>query len=113
AAALNRSGLGIDACPIPPAAPGALLRRIEDGTVSGKIAKEVFDAMWQGECDADAIIERRGLRQVSDPSAIEAFVDRVISENPAQVEQYRAGKEKVLGFLVGQVMKLSQGKANP
>src|SRR5690606_21306902 len=79
AAALNRSGLGIDACPIPPAALGALLRRIEDGTVSGKIAKEVFDAMWQGEGDADAIIERRGLRQVSDPSAIEAFVDRVIS----------------------------------
>ncbi len=90
-----------------------LIKRIKDNTISGKIAKDVFDAMWQGEGDADAIIESRGLKQITDTGAIEALVDEVIANNPAQVEQFKAGKDKVLGFFVGQIMKATQGKANP
>ena len=92
---------------------GGLLKRIADETISGKIAKEVFEAMWRGEGDADTIIESKGLRQITDTSAIEQVIDEIVAANPAQVEQYRAGKEKVLGFFVGQVMKATQGKANP
>ncbi|HRW66491.1 MAG TPA: Asp-tRNA(Asn)/Glu-tRNA(Gln) amidotransferase GatCAB subunit B, partial [Candidatus Competibacter sp.] len=77
------------------------------------IAKEVFEAMWAGEGDADAIIEKRGLRQITDTSAIEKVIDDVIAANPEQLAQYRAGKDKLFGFFVGQVMKLSKGKANP
>jgi len=91
----------------------SLLKRIQDNTISGKIAKEVFEAMWQGEGEADAIIESRGLKQITDTGALEALVDEVIASNPQQVEQFLAGKEKILGFFVGQIMKATQGKANP
>ena len=99
--------------PIAPAQLAGLIARIADNTISGKIAKEVFEAMWNGEGDADAIIESRGLKQITDSGAIEAMIDEVIAANPGQVEQFRAGKEKVLGFFVGQIMKQSKGKANP
>jgi aspartyl-tRNA(Asn)/glutamyl-tRNA(Gln) amidotransferase subunit B len=92
---------------------GGLVRRITDGTISGKIAKEVFEAIWQGEGDADAVIEARGLKQISDEAAIAALIDEVLRDNPTQVAQYRQGKEQVLPFFVGQVMKKSRGKANP
>ena len=113
AAALNRDDLPITAAPISAAALGGLLKRIADQTISGKLAKDVFAAMWQGEGEADAIIEARGLKQITDTGAIEAAVDAVLAANPEQVEQLRAGKDKVLGFLVGQVMKTTGGKANP
>ncbi len=112
-AALNRDGLEITDSPVTPKMLGGLLRRIADNTISGKIAKEVFEAMWAGEGEADAIIEKRGLRQVTDTSAIEAMIDEVLAANPSQVEQYKAGKEKLLAYFVGQVMKASKGKANP
>ncbi|MBA2690287.1 MAG: Asp-tRNA(Asn)/Glu-tRNA(Gln) amidotransferase subunit GatB [Burkholderiales bacterium] len=112
-AALNRSGLTIDRSPVPAVALGGLLKRIDDGTISGKIAKEVFDAMCNDEGSADAIIEKRGLKQISDASAIEKIIDDIISANPAQVAEYRAGKAKAFNFFVGQAMKASQGKANP
>jgi len=111
--ALNRDGKEIGQCPINPRMLGGLVRRITDGTISGKIAKEVFEAMWQGEGDADAVIEARGLKQISDDSAIAALIDEVLRDNPTQVAQYRQGKEQVLAFFVGQVMKKSRGKANP
>ncbi len=113
AARLNRDGIGIEAIPVRAASVGRLLDRIADGTISGKIAKEVFAAMWDSGEEADAIIEARGLRQISDAGAIEAIVDEILAGAAEQVEQYRAGQHKVLGFLVGQVMKRSQGKANP
>ena len=113
AAALNRDDLAIDAARVAPASLAALLRRIADGTISGKIAKDVFDAMWAGEGEPDAIIDRKGLRQISDEGAIEKLVDDVLAGNPAIVAEYRAGKDKLLGFFVGQVMKATQGKANP
>ncbi len=113
AAALNREGLGIERCPISAPSLGRLLARIADGTLSGKLAKEVFDAMWRGEGEADAVIERRGLKQISDSGAIEKLVDEVLAANARQVEDYRNGKEKAFNSLVGQVMKASKGKANP
>jgi aspartyl-tRNA(Asn)/glutamyl-tRNA(Gln) amidotransferase subunit B len=112
-AALNRNGMDIVASPISAEALGGLVRRIQDNTISGKIAKEVFEAMWNGEGSADEIIEERGLKQITDNSAIEPMIDEIIANNPKQLEQYRAGKEKLLGFFVGQVMKASKGKANP
>ena len=112
-AALNRDDLPITAAPVGPSALAGLLTRIGDATISGKIAKDVFAAMWLGEGTADAIIEARGLKQITDTGALEAAVDAVLAANPAQVEQLRGGKDKVLGFLVGQVMKSTQGKANP
>jgi len=111
--ALNRDGLDIGSSRVDARALGGLLTRIGDRTISGKIAKDVFEAMWQGEGEADEIIEARGLKQITDVSAIDEIVDRVIDENPEQVADYRAGKEKILGYLVGQVMKATQGKANP
>ncbi len=111
--ALNRAGLDITASPVDAARLGGLLARIRDNTISGKIAKGVFEKMWQSGEDADTIIEREGLRQISDEGAIETMIDEVLANNPAQVAQFKAGKEKVLGFFVGQVMKLSRGKANP
>jgi aspartyl-tRNA(Asn)/glutamyl-tRNA(Gln) amidotransferase subunit B len=111
--ALNREGLEIGASRVAAPALAALLDKIEGGTISGKIAKEVFEAVWAGEGTVDAIIEKRGLVQISDSASIDAFVDQVVAANPAQVEQFRAGKTQVLGFLVGQVMKASRGKANP
>ena len=113
AGALNKAGLEISDSPIKPAMLTQLVARIADNTISGKIAKEVFEAMWQGEGSADDIIEARGLKQITDSGAIETLIDEVIAANPEQVEQFRAGKEKVLGFFVGQVMKQSRGKANP
>jgi len=110
---LNRENLEIDQAKVSADQLGGLLKRIRDNTISGKIAKDVFEAMWAGEGDADAIIESRGLKQITDTSALEAMVDEVIAANPKQVEQFRAGKEKVLGFFVGQIMKATQGKANP
>ena len=110
---LNKDSLDIDASRISAAALAGLLDRIEDGTISGKIAKEVFDAMWSGEGLADEIIEKQGLRQITDAGAIESIVDAVIEAHPSQVADYRAGKEKLLGFFVGQVMKETGGKANP
>ena len=111
--ALNKAGLELYQSPIGPAGLAGLIRRIQDGTVSTRAAKEVFEGMWAGEGDADTVIEQRGLKQLSDTGALEAIVDEVIAANPKQVEQYRAGKTKLLGFFVGQVMKASQGKANP
>ena len=112
-AALNRDGVDISDSKIGPTELAGLLSRIQDGTISGKIAKEVFDAMWAGEGSADEIIETQGLIQITDSSEIEKIVDAVIAANPVQVEQYQAGKDKLLGFFVGQVMKETAGKANP
>ncbi len=113
AAHLNRHQLEIEASPVSAAGLAGLLARIADGTVSGTGAKEALTAMWDGEGDADSVIEKHGLRQMSDHGALEQAVDQVLADNPAQVEQYRSGKTKVLGYLIGQVMKASQGKANP
>ena len=113
AGALNREGLEIGASKLDAKTLAGLLRRIQDSTISGKIAKEVFEAMWTEGKDADAIIESRGLRQITDSSAIERAIEAVMAANPAQLADYRAGKEKLFGFFVGQVMKATQGKANP
>jgi aspartyl-tRNA(Asn)/glutamyl-tRNA(Gln) amidotransferase subunit B len=114
---LNRDERSIDKCPVSAADLGGLIRRILDHSISGKIAKQVFEAMWQGEGNADAIIEARGLKQVSDSGTLETIVDDVITANAAQVQQYLAADEakrtKLVGFFVGQVMKLSKGQANP
>jgi aspartyl-tRNA(Asn)/glutamyl-tRNA(Gln) amidotransferase subunit B len=116
-AARNRDDIEIASSPVAPAQLAALLRRIGDHTLSGKMAKDVFDALWRGEATgdaaADAIIERRGLRQISDTAAIEALVRQVIAGNPTIVAEFRAGREKAFNSLVGQVMKASKGKANP
>ncbi|HLU05141.1 MAG TPA: Asp-tRNA(Asn)/Glu-tRNA(Gln) amidotransferase subunit GatB [Woeseiaceae bacterium] len=112
-AALNRDGLEIDDSRISPEGLAELLARIADSTISGKIAKDVFDAMWAGEGTASEIIDSRGLRQITDASTIEAVVDKVIEANPGQAAEYRSGKDKLLGFFVGQVMKETKGKANP
>jgi aspartyl-tRNA(Asn)/glutamyl-tRNA(Gln) amidotransferase subunit B len=112
-ARLNERGIGIGQSPVSAGQLRGLMERIGDGTVSMKIAKEVDDAMWAGEGDADAIIEKRGLRQLSDTGAIEKLVDEVLAKNAKQVEDYRAGKDKAFNSLVGQVMKATQGKANP
>lgn len=111
--ALNKENLLLAESPITAVMLGELLTRIVDNTISGKIAKEVFEAMWDGEGRADEIIEAKGLKQITDAGAIEAIIDEVIANNPAQVEQYRGGKDKLFGFFVGQVMKATQGKANP
>ncbi len=113
AAKLNEAGQDIAASPVSPAQLAGLLKRIADNTISGKMAKEVFEAMWAGEGEADAIIESRGLKQVSDSGAIEAIVDEVLAANAAMVAEYKAGKEKAFNGLVGQCMKASKGKANP
>ncbi|MCB1802178.1 MAG: Asp-tRNA(Asn)/Glu-tRNA(Gln) amidotransferase GatCAB subunit B, partial [Gammaproteobacteria bacterium] len=117
AAALNRAGIDIADSPVDAPALGQLVARIRDNTISGKIAKDVFAAMWDGEGDADAVIEAKGLKQITDSGAIEALVDEVLAANPAQVENYRNAdpdkRPKMLGFFVGQIMKKSQGKANP
>lgn len=112
-AALNQSGRDIGESKVSAAALAGLLKRIADHTISGKIAKEVFEAMWDGEGDAGDIIEQRGLRQITDSAAIEKIIDEVIAANPGQLEQFRSGKDKLFGFFVGQVMKATQGKANP
>jgi len=114
-AALHRADVEIEASPVSAEQLAVLLKRIEDSTISGKIAKDVFDAMWSGESggDADAIIGARGLSQISDSGAIDKSVADVIAANPGMVAEYRAGKEKAFNALVGQAMKASKGKANP
>ncbi|NNE62760.1 MAG: Asp-tRNA(Asn)/Glu-tRNA(Gln) amidotransferase subunit GatB [Gammaproteobacteria bacterium] len=111
--ALNKNDISIQQSPVSPEMLAGMIKRIADNTISGKIAKQVFEAMWQGEGIADEIIEARGLKQITDSGAIESLIDEVIKANPDQVEQFKAGKEKVLGFFVGQIMKQSKGKANP
>jgi len=113
AARLNRDGLDIAACPINAERLAGLIVRIADGTLSNKLAKQVFDALWESELSADQVIERDGLKQVSDVGAIEKMVEEAIAANPKAVEEFRAGKEKALNALAGQVMKASKGKANP
>ncbi len=113
ASALNRDGLEIDASRVAPAGLAQLLARIVDDTISGKIAKEVFEAMWSEGLAADAIIESKGLKQITDAGAIESVIDAVIAANPRQLADYRAGKDKLFGFFVGQAMKATGGKANP
>ena len=111
--ALNKGDGDIKDSPVTAAALGAMLQRIEDGTISGKIAKQVFEAMWKGEGSADEIIDKQGLKQISDSSAIEGIIKDLVDNNPKQIEQYRGGQDKLFGFFVGQVMKATQGKANP
>ena len=113
AGALNKAGHEIGDSPVSAVMLGGMIKRISDDTISGKIAKEVFEAMWNGEGDADTIIESKGLKQITDSSAIEPIIDEIIANNPGQAEQYRGGKDKLFGFFVGQVMKATQGKANP
>jgi aspartyl-tRNA(Asn)/glutamyl-tRNA(Gln) amidotransferase subunit B len=117
-AALNRDDLAITASPISAEQLGGLIQRIRDNTISGKIAKQVFEGLWNGEADsADSYIEAKGLKQVSDTGALAAMVDEIIAANPDQVEQYRAAddgkRKKLIGFFVGQIMKVSKGQANP
>ncbi|MGD9599729.1 MAG: Asp-tRNA(Asn)/Glu-tRNA(Gln) amidotransferase subunit GatB [Steroidobacteraceae bacterium] len=113
AAFLNRENLEIGASRVGAAQLAGLVARIADDTISGKIAKEVFEAMWTSGRDADAIIEEKGLRQITDTGAIERAIDEVMAKNPGQLAEYRAGKDKLFGFFVGQTMKATQGKANP
>jgi aspartyl-tRNA(Asn)/glutamyl-tRNA(Gln) amidotransferase subunit B len=110
---LNKEEIQVTKSVVSAQALGGLISRIKDNTISSKIAKTVFEAMLAGEGDADSIIETQGLKQVTDTGEIEAMVDEVIANNPAQVQQFKDGKEQVIGFFVGQIMKASQGKANP
>jgi aspartyl-tRNA(Asn)/glutamyl-tRNA(Gln) amidotransferase subunit B len=110
---LNREGLEITASPVSAASLGGLLLRIRDNTLSGKLAKQVFEDMCSGAGEADAIIEQKGLKQITDTGAIEKIIQDVLDASPKQIEQYRAGQEKLFGYFVGQVMKATQGKANP
>jgi aspartyl-tRNA(Asn)/glutamyl-tRNA(Gln) amidotransferase subunit B len=111
--ALNKENLDVAQSRVGAEALAGLLARIADNTISGKIAKEVFEAMWSEGRDADAIIEAKGLKQITDTSAIEQAIDAVMAKNPQQLAEYRSGKDKLFGFFVGQVMKATQGKANP
>ncbi|MGZ5077892.1 MAG: Asp-tRNA(Asn)/Glu-tRNA(Gln) amidotransferase subunit GatB, partial [Methylobacter sp.] len=112
-ARLNKADLDITDSPVSHERLAGLLKRISDETISGKIGKQVFEELWQGTATADEVIEAKGLKQITDTGAIEAIIDKIIADNPGQVEQYRSGKDKVFGFFVGQVMKEMQGKANP
>ncbi len=113
AAALNKQDKDITESPVSADMLAAMINRIKDRTISGKIAKTVFEAMWVGEGDADTVIELKGLKQVTDTGVIEKLVDEVLANNCDQVEAYKGGKQQLFGFFVGQVMKVSQGKANP
>lgn len=113
AGALNKDGLAVEESPISADMLAGLLTRLMDDTISGKIAKQVFEAMWKGEGSADEVIEAKGLKQITDVAAIEALVDEVLANNPSQVEAYKGGQEKMMGYFVGQVMKASGGQANP
>ncbi|MBK5274075.1 MAG: Asp-tRNA(Asn)/Glu-tRNA(Gln) amidotransferase subunit GatB [Desulfuromonadales bacterium] len=110
---LNDSGTTIDSCPVTPRLLVELLKLIEGGTISGKIAKTVFDEMWRSGKQPSAIVQEQGLVQVSDSGAIEAIIDEILAREAGQVQEYRSGKDKLFGFFVGQVMKASKGKANP
>ena len=111
---LNAYGIEkISEAPVGPKERAELVARIIDGTISHKLAKEILGAMWSGEGSADQVIEKRGLKQISDAGTIEKLVDEVLAANAKQIEDYRAGKEKAFNSLVGQVMKATKGKANP
>jgi len=112
-ASLNKNQIEIQDSPVSAQELSLLIQRIGDDTISGKIAKDVFKAMWEGEGGADQIIDAKGLKQMTDTGAIEAIVDEIIANNAPQVEQFKSGNEKILGFFVGQAMKATQGKANP
>ena len=113
AAALSRDGIDITRCPVTPENLATLVIRIADGTLSRNMAKQVFEAMWRGEGGPDSIIKKQGLAQISDTETIDSLVDDIIADHPAQVAQFRAGKRKILGFFVGKVMKMTNGRANP
>ncbi|RQW81174.1 MAG: Asp-tRNA(Asn)/Glu-tRNA(Gln) amidotransferase subunit GatB [Methylococcus sp.] len=113
AAALNKAGMEIEHSPVQPDRLAGLVQRIADDTISGKIAKQVFEALWESDDAADAIIEKQGLKQITDTGAIEAIIDEIIAANPDQVAGYKSGKDKLFGFFVGQAMKATGGKANP
>lgn len=113
AAALNKENLDLSQSPISAQQLGGLLKRVADGTISNNIAKQVFAAIWQGEPDADTVIEKQGLKQITDSGALEKVIDEIIQANPEQTAQYRAGKEKLFAFFVGKVMQATRGKANP
>ena len=111
---LNRDEIDITQAPVSPEQLAGLVARIADNTISHKIAREVFEALWNKEGDsADAIIDAKGLKQITDTGAIEKIIDEVLAANPKSVEEFRAGKDKAFNALVGQVMKASKGKANP
>lgn len=112
-ARMNKESVELDAVPVSADQLGQLIERVSDGTLSGKLGKQVFDALWSGEGQVDEIIDARGLKQISDSGLIETMVDEVIAANPSQLAEYRAGKEKLLSFFVGAVMKATKGKANP
>lgn len=112
-AALNKENLEIDKSPIEPKQLGELILRITDNTISGKIAKTIFEALWKKEGEVDAIIQQRGLKQVTDVGAMESLIDKIMAANPQHVAEYRSGKDKLFGFFVGQAMKESGGKMNP
>jgi aspartyl-tRNA(Asn)/glutamyl-tRNA(Gln) amidotransferase subunit B len=111
--ALNKHDISLADSPVTAEALGGMLQRIEDGTISGKIAKQVFEAMWKGDGTADEVIEAQGLKQISDSSAIEGIIQQVLDNSSKQIEQYKNGQQKLFGYFVGQVMKATQGKANP
>ena len=113
AAALKQSGLGVAQAPVDSARLAGLLNRMEDGSISGKLAKQVFAQMWESGEEADAIIDRQGLRQLSGAESLQPLIDQVIDEHPKQLEQYLAGKQKVFSYFVGQIMKATGGQANP
>ena len=109
----NKDGLEVSASRLSAAQLGGLLGRITDNTISGKLAKEVFEVMWADGSDADAVIEARGLKQITDTGAIDKVIEEIIAANPKQLADYRSGKDKLFGFFVGQAMKATGGKANP
>jgi len=110
---LNKDGVEVTESRIDARRLAGLLKRLVDATISGKIAKEVFEQMWAEGQDADALIEAKGLRQITDTGAIEKVIEEVMAANPKQLADYRSGKDKLFGFFVGQVMKVTGGKANP
>jgi len=112
-ARMNKDDISLSEVPVTPVQVKGMLLRMEDGTISAKTGKQVFDELWSGAESADAVIESKGLKQISDTGAIEAMVDEVLAANPGQVAEYRGGKDKLMSFFVGQVMRASKGKANP
>ncbi len=112
-ARMNKEEVSLSEVPVSAEQVKGMLIRMEDGTISAKIAKQVFDELWAGAESADAVIEAKGLKQISDSGAIETMIDEVLAANPGQVEEYRGGKDKLMSFFVGQVMRASKGKANP
>jgi aspartyl-tRNA(Asn)/glutamyl-tRNA(Gln) amidotransferase subunit B len=111
--ALKNAGKDMEDCPIPPANLAALIKTIDSGAISGKIAKTIFEEMCRTMEAPDAVIQRMGLAQVSDEASLSALIDKIMESNPIQVAEFRSGKTKVMGFFVGQVMRETKGQANP